>query len=478
MADPAAYLIEQADAHERIMDFVFTETGIHIWPQVRYTLFNLVKEQVTAQEQAVLTAPVKAVPAGTKMLNKIAYWYAAYRNRPQSVNGTFDGLVFSMGGGCIFNGQKAESRVNDFFNSFGDLNVLNLYTSHKETFYPVYNGKHVCYYDLVYLKAIYAARYGKAQLSAETAAHLEGFIMLLRSLPEWTQLLDEAAWIRVKSMLEFHAKALQVYKGELIPLLKKWSPRFIVLEDGNYGGQSYLLKWAKELGIITIEVQHGVFDVAYMYGDALLKNKTFADYRPDYLLTYGRYWNDLGRLHAQMVDIGYPYLEDKSVRLLSKNEVMQDLVLFISQGRSTPELPQIARSFAGAAGEQYRIVYRLHPSENENNPAYEALKGSDNIELSVSGDIYELVSRAAHIVGSYSFMLFEADLFGKPVHVHANAESDEYIPASLGTRFTDAAELHRHILQGTAGAHASSDYYWTKDWRRHAEDFVNHTLRK
>lgn len=79
-------------------------------------------------------------------------------------------------------------------------------------------------------------------------------------------------------------------KRYFLKLLHKIKPKILFLNGAYNGGESYIIKWAKEKGIITAEFQHGVISKLhsdYNYGNVILDSEEYRKYTPDYFLIWG-----------------------------------------------------------------------------------------------------------------------------------------------------------------------------------------------
>lgn len=184
-------------------------------------------------------------------------------------------------------------------------------------------------------------------------------------------------------------------------------------------GQTSFIKAAKELGIETVELQHGVineFHLGYHFPDA-----SVVEYFPDQLWVWHAMWKK---------NAIFPIEDDKVV--INTNNHLEDLkpscstatepnsILVISQGTIGNELADFIHSKYEAI-KDYKIYYKLHPGEFENWNSYTSLRKlvADDKVVLVKGEqsVYELFSKVSKVVGVYSTALYEASYFGKRVFI-------------------------------------------------------------
>ena len=219
--------------------------------------------------------------------------------------------------------------------------------------------------------------------------------------------------------------------------------RAIFISDSQCIEHHSLIAAARECNIPTIEHQHGVIgigDVEYNFRSC---GET-GNYFPDYLFTYGEFWNSVSSMpeHAQAIAVGSPLFDDSKMEY-AHNRMDDKVVVYISTGFIGAELSKHAINFARlTASLGYRIIYKLHPNECMTwRERYPWLKKADDewdhIEcIDQPVNIYEILSRAKHVVSVASAVIFEAVSFGCNVYIWDKAEYKE----SFGDIYKEVAE--------------------------------------
>lgn len=453
MTDNANKLILSLDNNDEILDCKLNN-GFAIWPQVRYSLYKVLLNDKVEETEKVFLSERKSL----FLFKRIYYYITLFLKSPLRTNAKYDCLIFNSSVSCVKNIQGLSiSKINDFFNSVGQLRVFNIFQSN--------NGKHnryvkpYAYHEAINLKSALQAKFRNKSYPADGDAILK-FINFLRdqvgnNVPD--------GYYKSLTMYLFNFVKVHYYLvSNFNKLLLQTNPLFIVVEDGNYGGsdKTTLLWCANKLNIKSVEVQHGVFDLAFKYGENLVIKNDFSAYKTSLVFTMGKYWTDYSKISSTVYPLGYPYLEEKIKKLGLGND---NTVLFISQGTCTFRLKEVALELARKTN--YKIIYRLHPNEDRSNYfAFEKAK----IEISDSGDIYELLAKCYAIVGSYSTVLFEALLFNKKIFVHKNKLSDEYIPEYFGFRFHSETDLMNGLENYSPSANEKS-IFWSLNWQANLE---------
>ena len=66
---------------------------------------------------------------------------------------------------------------------------------------------------------------------------------------------------RLTGSLSGLAASARFLRDAYFRLFERTQPALVVLEDAGYGGQAFVLKWAREAGIGTAEFQHGLIEI-------------------------------------------------------------------------------------------------------------------------------------------------------------------------------------------------------------------------
>jgi hypothetical protein len=161
----------------------------------------------------------------------------------------------------------------------------------------------------------------------------------------------------------------------------------------------------KELGITTVELQHGIIDEGHMGYNYPEGKKSF----PDYLFTFGHYWKESANFpisDEKIVSIGYPYLEREIDRYGDIEP--EDQVLFISQPTTGKKLSKVALNLSERSND-YEIVYKLHPKEYDDwRIEYPWLENADiKVVDNDRKSLYKWFAQSKTQVGVNSTALYE-----------------------------------------------------------------------
>lgn len=202
-------------------------------------------------------------------------------------------------------------------------------------------------------------------------------------------------------------------------MLKKIKPKIILILVSYEFGRMVLCEVAKKRNIPVVEIQHGAMGPgAIQYN--FYKKMNLSSF-PDYIFTFGQYEKEDTRFpikKEKIIPVGYPELE-KNYNLYKKKKTTRKTVVFISQGLI--EIAAYASIVADKLdAEKYHIIFKLHPKEYYD---WKLTMGKylhhSNIEVvgNYEYTIYEFLSQADWIIGNYSTVLYEAQMFDVKVAV-------------------------------------------------------------
>ncbi|MFX1370053.1 MAG: hypothetical protein ACFFAY_15780 [Promethearchaeota archaeon] len=236
-------------------------------------------------------------------------------------------------------------------------------------------------------------------------------------------------------------------------VLKRIHPKAVVLVT-SYGKED-LIEAAKSLGVVTIELQHGVihsYHPGYSFPGDLREKSTF----PHALLVFGDYWLDsaeypIGR--NRILSVGYPYLEEELKKYSRTRKEKQ--ILVISQWTIGAELSKFAAELSEVKDLGYRIIYKLHPLEYTGwHEKYPWLSGAEiDVIVGSRKSIYELFAESSLQIGVYSTAVYEGLAFGLGTFipdVHGADYSESLVEAGVAIKVKSVQELVQHVREAAS----------------------------
>ena len=215
-------------------------------------------------------------------------------------------------------------------------------------------------------------------------------------------------------------------KSFLYTLLKEISPKAVLIRCG-YGRFPMALSQAcRELGIPSIELQHGLI-TSYLPAYIKTVKSENRDCVPEYLLTHGDIFKNIvqeGNLFGKnkVVAVGFPYLEKKRDQIKRNDTLLKTSlssfhhnILFTSQWILADEIQKYVITVAKQLKKSslnIGIIFKPHPFDNTD---YSQLAKYDNIILANKyEDTFNLLTSVDMHSTIYSTSGLEAMAFGKP----------------------------------------------------------------
>lgn len=315
-------------------------------------------------------------------------------------------------------------------------------------FKDVYFDDLIKEFDTVYkMESINSPVYGGRRKSALIPAAMTTFTIkllaeLLARLPASSEVMRVAKQISSKLYSE---PALSVftpaYIGNVIrrfywlkqlylSLFRRVRPQYVLVASTGAGFPIWAA--ARELGIITIELQHGIY--SHDHPDAL--PALAAPYKeslivPDKIFLFGEYWLEELKKNQfyghELISVGSPQI-DHYRRLKSKwvertTQNNQCIIVLTTQGLSRDNLIRFVSDFLKIAQGKldYSFYIKLHPVYERDKSSYERVFGADpNVHILLGSDdpsTYDLLTVADFHLSVASASHYDALGLGVPTIV-------------------------------------------------------------
>ncbi len=246
----------------------------------------------------------------------------------------------------------------------------------------------------------------------------------------------------------------------------------ITTVDENSPAIRCILDAAREEGIKTTGVQHGnIHDLhpAYLYTVADSKRKAFPDHSlvwgdfwKEFLTSKGNYREDAMFISGQIRTDVIPALnaagisKEKVIRGINKND---RLIVFASQPQRDPQLRRRAAEDvmkAVKATPDGFLLIKLHPNEKNDRNYYANIAkeiGLERIMITLSVDLYLLISVCDILITCFSTVGTETIYFGKPLIIldHLKQDIQNYHKEGVAFQASNEKELENHIANILSG---------------------------
>lgn len=250
-------------------------------------------------------------------------------------------------------------------------------------------------------------------------------------------------------------------------ILRRVQPKVIIYVVGYFLDNMVLAELGKELGIPTIEITHGQIGSAHVcYNFKIAESlKAF----PDYLFVPGQREIDSMRIpipRERIYAVGAPELEktkEMYQKLLAGKRKRKKIVTFLSSGEK--ELGDVAAELSAKLNpEQFKIYFKLHPSEYTNwKKKYQMLENTGvSVVDDAKHDIYYYLAASDYVIGVASATLVEATAFQCHILVYKIGRCfwvKDLVQNGIATYIDSAKDAAEYIAENRE-ERESSDYYY------------------
>jgi len=207
--------------------------------------------------------------------------------------------------------------------------------------------------------------------------------------------------IKIEKIISRELYRFQTYEITYTKILKRLAPKAVIMVT-HYSHMA-MINAARTLNIPTYEIQHGTISTNHM--GYYFPHDDTPPYMPDTLLCHGDHWTRKPPLPKSLETkvIGAAHV---SKLINSPKDKIKNQVLIFSQGTVATDLFAFAIETANMADE-YKIIYRLHPSEIRS--AYPASGLPGNFEIrDNSATFFDDLTQSEFIATVYSTTIYEA----------------------------------------------------------------------
>lgn len=378
--------------------------GVKVWQYLRMPIYYHVAERA-----GVFLAP--HVPRGgrfAKVSKVFNYLLGAILHNPFfGKRCSVEQVVIEHPRSVSFSGQDVDIYSHFYIRalraggiSYLSLDRADLGSEHRKAYDPARK-----YIDIFPVLVKLCGLLGKHRLSAEQKA-------LVRSVSE--RLSKEVGTaIDLEPLLAPAVLKFQVNYRLYKALFKRLKPKRLVVVVGYAYGDA--IRAAKDLGIETVEIQHGTFS-RYHLGYSFPAVEGALDYFPDTFMAWGSFWRDMAILPLAQERIqlaGFAYFHHlRNQQLLVRKQDKKIVVL--SQGALGARIAEAVYAFREAL-KDYEVIYKLHPGEFTRWQEYEhlvLLAELPNVTIAKQANLYELFASARYQIGVFSTAVYEGIGFG------------------------------------------------------------------
>lgn len=288
-------------------------------------------------------------------------------------------------------------------------------------------------------------------------------------------LVQAGVSLSAKTIIELCSIALAVFDIKFnfyYYIIKKISPLKFFIEDPD--GKPGEVLAAKELGIETIEIQHGIFNSNNIDYAWTQKERKYKQLMPvaDRVLVYGEIWRNIilkNRFYlSHEVEI-FDSLTINFYRNFPENTASdKKILLYPTQNYTKETSVKFWNDFLKVVSNtSFELWVKVHPNDSPNEYIALANRYGSNCKVFTSNDNpHELISRSDYVVGYTSSMLIEGLALNKPVFAILESDKTDCSSQNFGLRFLD-----KYIVQ-VSSATELIEKIEKKNYRFNKEEFV------
>lgn len=292
-------------------------------------------------------------------------------------------------------------------------------------------------------------------------------------------ILSETNFNKIKNKIIFYSRISRIYYLFYSFLWKRIKPQIIFYTVGFYGIDSMSVRAAKDLGITTVEIQHGLIysnHYAYNFSDTMCKNKKFAYNYQDWIFIFGKWFENRIKTPAKIYISGWPYHSlnvEHYIKEENSNETNK-YILFLPTGESFIEFYNMAKNFV-KKDQKHNILIRPHRLDYAIADKIRLKDKASGIIISYEESLYEVLLKTKCVVGDMSTANFTAAAFNIPVFSLKNELSDKYLSdENPFTQFTTLDELIKLINNPPK----QINEFYAKNWKEKYDKFLRDMIFK
>lgn len=376
---------------------------------------------------------------------------------------------------------KGDIYINRLFNEFimKNKSEVHLLTFSSMRKYNTPNQEGAFHQNIIHDLAAIISRFKR--IKKRDKLSIEKFINRLNYIDD--SLLTKQASEKLFFSLTQISKRARILTLLYDVFFKLKSPKLIILEAAHYMGEkAFIINAAKKNNIKVAEFQHGYIGKTHQAYNFDHKFIPFIkQHLPEYLLTFGNYWNNKVNTPSIKVTIGNPELikktiSQKSIKLQKKSK---KTILFISTTFYTEKLIYIANRLADSDLNDFlNVKIRPHPSEKES--FYKNFQGiiGKGVFIDNNESLYETLEETEVVVSEvFSTTLYEAINFTSKIYIGNSNYVDYYELTPLFIQYSDYENLYNSIKNNTKIT-IDSSFIWEEFYLKKFRSFIDEQINK
>lgn len=234
----------------------------------------------------------------------------------------------------------------------------------------------------------------------------------------------------------------------------------------------FLNRMLKEKNVVSVELQHGYItknNIMYNYANEIVSDNRVVEGLPNYMLTYGSWWNDQMNIPVNKISIGNPYHSICVKNIHHVPEENREIVV-IGIGENTLDYIRLTEHIRLKFG-QFNVKFRPHPGEMDAALSC-VVDEYKNVRIDKNIDIYETLSQTSIIIGEVSTVLFEAIGIVNRILLWNTDYTKTYLPDHPFESFETIEHLDDLLEKKQKQNYVLQEDIWDDNWENNYKSFI------
>ena len=392
--------------------------GVKVWQYIRMDIYYLL-----AQKTGVLEKQNVSQNSFSVLYKNMVYLLKnSLFNNPFSINKKIENVIFTHNRSKKVDDENIDIYTKYFIDTLEDKNYISIEKPFQGNHIRE-KDSHTYYSDAILTTSIL---YGKIYKIKDKDKY--------ETINNIQEEIEEKLKIKINLLAIFKKNIARFKVGykAYSYIFSKIKPKRVYVVVG-YAYMGDMIKAAKDLGIETIEFQHGVIS-KYHLGYSF-PNKQNLEYFADTFYSWGNFWNKIVENSFDKIqNNGFTYFRNNQSKYKEIKKIDNKIVV-ISQTALGNQIMKETLNIINSLNE-YQIFYKLHPEEflkYKNYASYEELNSYDNIVFVEKDDLYLHLAESMYQIGVFSTALYEGIAFGCNTYLY-NLPGMEYMEDLLESK--------------------------------------------
>ena len=459
--------IEFEEKHfENLKNFKFVEADLMMWPYIR----DVVAGAILEDENWLSKGYDASIGSNLKNVNYLRYAKELLRGIFKNV-GHHNVMILSDDN---FNVKLEDGQYHNWlYDPYAELFDNDVAFYERSTSLTISRpraNRHVICNDYMLVSVYLGAKIVRvSKKTEEQIVGLKAYIKQQISRQQWNALEG-----KLDDKLRSLAKRLVLQKKAYRRLFRRVHPKILFINAGCYS-RGHILKIANEMGIVTIELQHGMFPALYLpynYANNALKDDEFCKLFPKYIFLFGHYSMDRYNAPPQCIPVGIPG------KRREKNEDNKKRILFSTNPINHSYVHNVIEAFMKTEiSKGYECYLRPHPAEFGTRNSDKALAESYGMIFNAPSEpIEEILDKVNYVITGGSSVIFDAIRMGvQPILLKGAGEDVSDYPLEDVIIVEDCQQFVKYISENENRQEHKRfvvEKYYEPNWKENVLKFL------